>query len=211
MFPKIFNELDKYQKAFTESHWKETGKLPPWLAEYEVSELLSVPEYGKFIAKHECGVDVSGVTDHLFRLAGSDKNVLFDYKTSRPSGDKMFDIYKAQLGIYAWISPRFGLGEISQMALVYYEPMTMGANWKDIVWTSSKPSYDPDMVPDVVTIEGFKLNFRPFVLKIEPIDINPLVLRAKALAEGDMPEPSFHCMECARVMEWVRVINPPLE
>ena len=195
MFPKVFQELDKYQKTFTESYWRSNGVLPPWLKKYEVEEIIQVPEYGKFCAQHECGVMVSGITDHMFRLV-SQKNVVFDYKTSHPFGDKMQGIYKTQLSTYAWISPRFGFGEVEKVALVYYEPQTAITEWGKMSYPMGYP-----------TVEGLCINFRPLVIEMEIIDINPLILKAQQLAEGAMPMASQYCKECDRILDWVETVS----
>ena len=210
MFPKIFNELDSYQKAFTESYLKDQGVLPPWLSEYKVHSIVPVPGYGNFGARHECGVLVTGVTDHLMRLEDM-TNLVLDYKTSRPAGDKMFSIYKAQLSTYSWISPRFGLGEVSKIALVYYEPMTMDTGWQSMAYPQEEPLIDNDTHIKIgmyqSPAEGIRLNFRPFVLKLEAIDINPMILKAQAIAEGACPAPGTYCQECDRVMGWMKELT----
>jgi len=195
LFPRIFNDLDGHQKAFTELYLRDMKVLPPWLAEFEVTEVIPVPGYGKFFARHPLGIDISGVTDHMFRMV-SGKNLVLDYKTSRPGSDKMFPIYKTQLSVYSWISPRFALGEVGQLALVYYEPMTLLNDWRD------------GATPGVTApAEGLRLNFRPYIMKIDAIDIDPLVARAKEIAEGDMPAPygrdAYTCTECQRILDWM--------
>jgi hypothetical protein len=192
MFPKIFNDLDGYQKSFTKMYWETHRVLPPWLAEMgEVESVVQVPEYGKFCAMHPSGVMISGVPDQIWRLK-SQKLLIPDYKTSRPHGDAMFASYKFQLSVYAWISPRFGVGEVEKTCLLYYEPMTMQSELSQMSYGKTE-------------VEGINLQFRPFLLKIEPLPIDELVLKAKALAEQEqMPDPYQFCKECDRVLDWAR-------
>jgi len=212
LFPKIFNDLDQMQKTFTESYLKDQGVLPPWLKEWEVTSSIEVPGYGKWCAQHDSGVMISGIADHIFQLK-SGKLLILDYKTSRPGGDKMFDLYKSQLSTYRFIAEKTGMGEVEQLALVYYEPMTMGTEWRNYAYpvkfggkalpTGETPSveyleYKPD---------GLSLALRPYVMKLDPIDIGPLVTRARDIAEGELPDAYQYCTECARVMEWMDVVR----
>jgi len=194
-FPKIFNELDSTQKSFTESYLKEYQKLPPWLQEWDAKESVKVPGFGKWNAPHKSGVILSGVTDHILRLK-DDRLLILDYKTSRPSGDKYFAQYKMQLSIYKFIAETSGLGEVAQLALVYYEPFTASTEWRDYSWADTNVNTNVPV--------GLKLNFRPYLLKIDALDIDPLVEKAKNLFEGEMPAEG--CKECDRVMEWVNLV-----
>jgi hypothetical protein len=208
IFPKIFNDLDGLAKTFTESYYNEYKKLPPWLAEYEVKEHIPIPGYGKFGAKHECGIDITGVTDDVFRLMNEDLLIL-DYKTSRPSGDKMFPIYKTQLSVYAWIALRFGIGKAGKVGLVYYEPLTDSKDWRELAYPEQPNELEIFKHP-----EGIRLHFRPYLIKFETHEIDSLVLRAKELAEQEyMPQPNKFCTECARVLSLSGIAKeaPPVE
>jgi len=207
IFPRIFNDLDKHQKGFTESYLASTGKLPPWLDQYSVKEVVGVPSYGKFCARHESGVLVTGESDHLFRKTDGDL-LLLDYKTSRSANDSMFPIYRGQLSIYAWISLRFGLGKVTDAALVYYEPETEVGDWK--LAGNFTPMDGVSL--GQLELSGLRLNFRPSVLKMELMDIDEMVFRAKETAElGRMPEPymraGYVCTECDRILEFAHDIS----
>ena len=195
-FPRLFNDLDGTQKSFTESYHGEYGVLPPWLQGYDVAEVVKVPGFGKWNAKHPSGVILSGVTDHIYRLKNG-KLAIFDYKTSRPSGDKYFEQYKMQCSIYRFIAENSGMGEVESLALVYYEPMTSSKAWKDYAWMD-----DGELAPLPI---GLRLEFRPFLLKLDPVDITPLVEKAQKLLEGEMPAEG--CDECERVLEWANSLK----
>ena len=226
LFPRIFRDLDEWQKTFTESYFKSQGKFPPWLDEFGGKEIVTVPGFGKFGAPHECGVQVTGVPDHLLRREDQ-KIVVLDYKTSRPSGDKYFPIYKAQISTYAWIAPRFGIGEVTQGALVYYEPLTSDTEWEKMRYpVASRPLDEVSLPPPKEFLhsiileqkpdprplpEGLLLKFRPCIVKFELMDISPLVQRAKDLVEGEMPaaysKNGYTCTECATVLEFSELLS----
>lgn len=207
IFPKIFNKFDLYEKSFTESHFKKHGILPPWLSKYDISEIITPPGFGKFCAMHSSGVKISGVTDHIFKKKNG-KLAIIDYKTASPLDDNFFDVYVAQLSIYKWLATEFGYGEVEDLALVYYDPITRDRAFEDMAYyvevindEAVSPPLDIEDLGSGRVMGGLRVDFRPHVMEIDPskLDLDEMVARAKGIIESDNMSDGG-CGECDRIL-----------
>lgn len=188
IFPGIFSSIDAYTKRMVHSWFDLHGCAPPWLAELgELSGYVDPPPSSRFqLLDSETNILLTGVADGiLVRQDGS--HLIVDYKTARYTGtqDALYPMYETQLNCYALIAEAIGMSPVTELALVYAEPVT------DI-----EPS-DCDAVQDDV---GFGLSFAAKVLPV-PLDtssVAPLLRRARAIIDLESPPPGrAGCADCS--------------
>ncbi len=177
IFPGIFSSLDSYQKKVT------ALGMPHWLTAVGVSGDVLPSTSSKVFRTVIDGVTLTGVPDEMVRLANGTL-VILDYKTARftANQDTLLPMYATQLNSYALIATALGMGAVSQLLLVYYEPKT-------------------DTV-DTVAEDGFTMRFTPHLLEI-PIDADGVVdLLKKAKGIWMLSEPPVGregCGDCEKV------------
>ena len=127
IFPGIFSTIDSLSKKVTAAHFRRYGKAPDWFNELgKLKELVPVPHHSKFrFMDDTTGILLTGAPDDLV-LKVNKTLVVVDYKTARftENQDSLLPLYRVQLNSYAFIAERIGLGRVSALALVYYEPVT---------------------------------------------------------------------------------------
>lgn len=127
IFPGIFSTLDKYQKDLATLNRTFKGQFPTWICG-DIAEAIPCPHWSKFcFTDEETGITVSGAMDDCF-LKKDGFLLISDNKLAKVTDtqDKLRPLYEAQLNIYATIAKKIGLGEASELQLVYHEPVTTG-------------------------------------------------------------------------------------
>ena len=177
IFPGIFSSLDAYQKKVTASG------IPAWLKAVGVDGEVLAGTSARVFRTVVDGVTLTGVPDEMVRLSDGTLAIL-DYKTARftANQDTLLPMYAVQLNSYALIATALGLGTVSRLFLVYYEPKT------DVV--------------DAVDSDGFTMRFTPHLLAIA-LDRDAVVaLLAKAKGIWELATPPVGregCADCEKV------------
>jgi len=126
-FPGIFSSIDSYTKNIVHSWFDRYGSPPVWLKDLgDIVGYIEPPHFSKYnIVVPETNILFTGSPDGVF--VKSDKShIIIDYKTAKYTGtqDRLFPIYQAQLNGYAMIGNQRGLEPVSDLALIYMEPVT---------------------------------------------------------------------------------------
>ncbi|MCZ6865926.1 MAG: PD-(D/E)XK nuclease family protein [Chloroflexi bacterium] len=191
-FPGIFSSIDAYNKRIVHQYFDREGKMPSWLTTLgDVENYVEPPSYHKF-SYHEPDLDVTirGTPDGVFKMRDGSYTIV-DYKTAKytPGQERLLPIYRAQLNGYALLGNRLDLGPVTQIALVYMEPVT---------------DQDTAALPEMVNGRGFTLGLSATVV---PVDLDPdgmiprLMRRAKEVYDlAAPPEPGDACKDCSAVL-----------
>lgn len=195
-FPGIFSSIDVYTKRIVQGWFDERGGSPPWLAGLgELAGYVEPPHWSKFSA-------VDSATDILFRgtadgiLRRSDgSHVIVDYKTARHSGsqDQRYPIYKAQLNAYARIGEERGFAPVSDLALIYMEPVT-----DDAAARAEESRRD----------DGFAMGFAADVVSVplDPAALTPLLATTREVFElANAPSGRQGCKDCDRTARMIEL------
>ena len=190
VFPGIFSSIDSYTKRAVHGWFDVHGSAPPWLAELgELAGYINPPHHSKFcLLDPETNILLTGAADGiLVRPDGS--HLIVDYKTAKFTGnqDTLYPMYEIQLNCYALIAEGLGISPVTELALVYAEPVT------DI------ESSDCDAVQCET---GFDLSFAAKVLpvRLDTSRIQPLLRRARAIMDRELPPPGkVGCPECGKL------------
>ncbi|MCH8029807.1 MAG: PD-(D/E)XK nuclease family protein [Candidatus Dadabacteria bacterium] len=198
IFPGIFSSIDSYSKKITNFHFVRNSEIPSWFAEFgDLGEPVKVPHHTKFkVLDEETGVLLTGAPDEVFYRPDR-SYFIADYKTARFTGhqDSLMPIYVVQLNAYAYIAERCGMGPVSGLGLVYYEPNT------DVTLST---------IDSVVMDHGFSMSFSG---KLLPIDLDtamvpPLLRRVREIAGmSEAPEGAHGCRDCEAIGELIRVVE----
>lgn len=199
MFPGIFSTIDRYNKLVIQSYFDREKSLPSWLGQLgEIQTQVSPPHWSKFaVADASTGVTLRGEADGIFKMVDGTHTIV-DYKTAKytPGQEAMFEVYEAQLNGYAYIGERLALSPVSQLALIYMEPVT-----------DAQTAQAPHLVNGV----GFSMELKATVVPVEvkPDQVIPTLLR-RARELNDMPiPPDGHpgCNDCQRLDVLVRSVG----
>ncbi len=188
-FPGVFSSIDSYTKKFVDNHFTKSGALPAWLSEIgKVKSCLPSLHHSKFnTAIPEYGILLTGAVDALFKFADGSLCIA-DYKTAKftKNQDSLLPEYKVQLNGYAFIAEKIGLGSISKLALIYFQPETEQEHAAD---------------PSNSRSRGFALGFSPHILPIEISPdkwLHPYLKKARTLFDLSSPPASRKdCEECS--------------
>lgn len=125
IFPGIFGSIDSYTKHIAHAWFDHHGRAPVWLAGLgDPVRYVEPPHWAVFqTVIEEYDVLLTGAPDGVFVLPDG-TYLIADYKTARyTSGqDALLPMYEAQLNAYALIAERTGIGKVSRLGLVYFEP-----------------------------------------------------------------------------------------
>ena len=190
VFPGIFSSLDSAQKKVVNAFHARHGRNPSWLSSFEpLGTPIAVPHHSKFRwTDPETGALLTGVPDELFR---QEDRALFiaDYKTAKftANQDSLLPVYTVQLNGYAVIAEALGMGTVTGLGLIYFEPRT------DIGEAD---------VDALTTEEGFLMRFEAKLLNVDlnRAMIRPLLRRARELFT--MPSPPAGrdgCKDCGKL------------
>lgn len=198
IFPGIFSSIDAYTKKVIHCHFDENKCFPSWLDDLgPLVAYKNPPGYTKFkITDDDSGVTLWGVPDGIFVKADG-SHIIVDYKTSRYTGtqDSLMPMYEVQLNAYAAIGERCGYQPVSDLALVYFEPVT-----------------DTDAAIDKVNRrdDGFAMGFKSNIhrVKLNTGMVHVLLARAKGIYDLDEPpEGAEGCSNCISVNNLMNVIR----
>jgi len=197
VFPGIFSSLDSYQKRCIHEYFKQHGALPSWLQSFgDLREPVPVPHHSKFqLLDEETSVLLTGAPDDIYRR-GDGSLFIVDFKTAKATKgqDALLPLYVAQLNAYGYLAERLGMGRVTGLGLVYFEPMT-----------------ETDNIDSRLSVHGFDLGFSAHTV---PVVLNPgqipLLLR-RVRDVYDLPEPpvSPHCKDC-RLLAQMLALGTPL-
>jgi len=201
VFPGIFASIDGLTKKVTAAHFAKHDRLPTWFSELgDIIEIIPVPHHSKFQWQDPAtGIVLSGAPDELVRKRDGSL-VIPDYKTSKFSKtqDALAPLYRTQLNSYAAIAERIGLGKVSGLALIYFEPKT---------------EVDAESIDEVCSVDGFNMRFRAKVLPValEPDSILPLLARAREIFDLQFPPTGrAGCKDCGLLAGLVAMLTSPL-
>ena len=192
-FPGIFSSIDTYNKYIVHQYFQRERRLPLWLGKLgEVVRYVEPPSWREFSYQDsDVGVTLRGSPDGVFEMQDGSYTIV-DYKTAKYTAgqEKLFPLYRTQLNGYAYLGNRLGLGPVSQVALVYMEPVT---------------DQDTAASPDMVDGRGFTMALSATVVPVE-LDpdgiIRPLMRQAKDIYDlPGPPERGPGCRDCAAVQD----------
>ncbi|MBI4328691.1 MAG: PD-(D/E)XK nuclease family protein [Chloroflexi bacterium] len=138
-----------------------------------------------------------GTADGIFQLRGKGYAIV-DYKTAKytPGQEGLLPVYETQLNAYAYIGNRVGFAPISQLALIYMEPVTNDIAASDVLTTNN---------------EGFALRFSATIVPVgvQPdVTIPPLLQRARRIYDlASPPDPQPSCKDCQAVTSLIRTMS----
>ena len=187
IFPGIFASFDIFQKRVTSLHHQKYGTAPKWLNAFgDLGEPLPIPHHSVFQTLDTAtNILLTGVPDELFsRKDGT--LVILDNKTAKftENQDTLLPMYKTQLNGYGFIAERLGMGKISGLGLVYYEPQTV----------LTAENFDAVLADD-----GFSMKFQAKLLPLElRLDsIPPLLQKVRAIFDlPTAPAGRTGCKDC---------------
>lgn len=200
VFPGIFSSIDAYTKRMVHGWFDVHGCAPPWLSELgKLSGYIEPPSSSKFrLLDPETNIILTGIADGiLVRPDGS--HLIVDYKTARhtPNQDALFPVYEIQLNCYAMIAESIGLTPVTELALIYAEPVT------DI---------GPSDCSAVQCDAGFDLSFAAMIapVRLDLSTIPPLLRRVRAIIDLDSPPPGGPgCDDCSKLDELLSLLRSP--
>jgi len=194
-FPGVFSSLDSYTKRVTGVHAQIRQSLPKWLK--LDGEPAAVPHHSQFrLIVKSSGLLLTGACDELIRRPDGSL-VILDYKTSRFTShqDELLPTYTAQLNAYSLIAEGLGMGPVSGLYLVYYEPLT---------------GIQDESLLRLVDDDGFKMSFGAHVVPV-PCQLTSLMaLMKQARRIFDLttpPPPQNGCKDCDRMAEMVGLMT----
>jgi hypothetical protein len=200
-FPGIFSSIDSYSKRITNSHYEKDGRLPKWFdALGELGQPIAVPHHSKFnFMDSTTGILLTGAPDEMFRRRDASLFIA-DYKTARLTEhqDALQGLYAVQLNSYGYVAEKIGMGKVTGLGLIYYEPET---------------ALTVADVDAVIQDSGFSMRFIAKVLPVElnPNSIPPLLARVRKIY--DLPYASAGrpgCRDCRLLDGLVELLTSPL-
>ncbi len=202
IFPGIFSSIDSYSKSICWAYYIEHNRLPPWFDKFGDYETpIKVPGWNKFfLIDEETNIKLTGIPDEVLKKKDG-AYAIIDYKTARftKHADSLHPIYKVQLNGYAMIAESIGIGPISQLVLLYYEPMT------DIIEITT------DQLNGLVKDDSFLMGFKAHSLDVD-LDpegiVRPLMQEVREMVDrGVVPEGNDDCQDCRRMREVVGLVG----
>ena len=199
IFPGIFSSIDSYSKKITNVCFDKHGHVPHWFNEFgDLGKPITVPHHSRFFhIDHETNIRLTGVCDDILKR-NDGSYFIIDYKTARYTNgqDALLPIYEAQLNGYAYIAERTGIGPVSGLGLIYYEPQT---------------DLSVDGIEDVLLSDGFLMGFNAKLVNVrcEPEAIvAPLLKKVREIADLEtVPNGTERCKDCEKLEEMVSIIQ----
>ena len=187
IFPGIFASFDSFQKRVTTLHHQKYGTAPKWLDGFgDLGEPLPIPHHSVF-QTHDTATNIllTGVPDEMFRQKDGTL-VILDNKTARftKNQDVLLPLYEIQLNGYGFIAERLGMGKVSGLGLVYYEPQT---------------ELTTENIDAVLADDGFAMRFSAKLLPLElQLDrIPPLLHQVRSIFDlAKAPTGRDGCRDC---------------
>jgi hypothetical protein len=189
-FPGIFSSIDVYTKRVVHGWFDEFNAAPPWLDGLgEISGYENPPHWSKFsIVDEQYDIQFRGEADGILRRPDG-SHIIVDYKTAKHSGnqDALYPAYQAQLNAYARIGNELDFDPVTDLALIYMEPVT------DETAASSDDNRRGD---------GFAMGFAADVVTVpvDPAVLEPLLAKTREIFELDSaPASRTGCTDCQRI------------
>jgi hypothetical protein len=190
LFPGIFASIDSYTKRVVRDWYAAHSKLPPWLRELRALRPCDkVPGHSQFqVIDSKYQILLTGVPDEI--LLTRRGCIIVDFKTARFTGkqDQLLAMYTVQLNAYALIAEACGFPRVEALFLIYMEPATDFA----------------DSYTDHCSKDGFRMDFRPHILKVEQdrTMLPPLLAKTRELFELPSPPPAHPaCEDCQKLQD----------
>jgi hypothetical protein len=190
IFPGIFSSIDSYSKNIVHTWFDRHGAPPVWLKPLgDIIGYIAPPHFSKFnFVDRITGIRLTGAPDAI--LIKRDKSLtIADYKTAKftMTQDLMLPVYEIQLNAYALIAKEINFGDVTDLALIYTEPVT------------DKSVADSDTVH---TADGFEMGFSAKILKIK-LDLSsiPPLLKStqEILSQKNPPYGRAGCENCQKI------------
>ena len=194
IFPGIFSSIDAYSKRVIHAWFDKHNTAPPCLKDLgEIVGYREPPHFSKFnINDRRNNILLTGNPDGV--LIHSDRShIIVDYKTAKftKNQDELYPMYEAQLNAYAFIGEQRGLSTVTNLALVYTEPVT------DETTAAAPENHVQD---------GFTMKFSAYVrdVKLDPEVLTPLLETTRRLYDLETsPDSRANCEDCIRLGDLV--------
>lgn len=130
IFPGVLSSIDSYTKRIVQAYVAGDSNYPVWLKEWgklvHCEKKLSHQTF--MVLDSATNVLITGVPDALF-VKPDGSLLIVDYKTARytESQEEIIPMYEIQLNAYARIAEGRSLGKVTDLALIYMEPVTDAA------------------------------------------------------------------------------------
>jgi len=187
IFPGIFSSIDSYTKNIINGYFDNHNRFPSWLG--VLGNLVGYkkpPHFSKFnVVDNENNILLTGIPDSIY-VKTDCSHVIVDYKTARYTGnqDKLMPMYEVQLNGYAMIGESCNFHPVSDLALIYMEPVT----GSDAVNNEVNHREDGFAM-------GFSANIHKVALDLDIIP--PLLARTREINElSNAPAGSIGCKDC---------------
>ena len=197
-FPGIFSSIDAYTKNIVHGWFDRYGSPPLWLRDLgDIVGYVEPPHFSKYnIVVPESNILLTGSPDGVF-IKSDNSHIIVDYKTAKYTGtqDKLFPIYQAQLNGYAMIGNQRGLEPVTDLALIYMEPLT------DKFAAASDENHHKD---------GFGMGFTAKLhrVKLDLAIIPPLLAETRRIYELTYPpEGREGCNNCRLLEGMLEIID----
>lgn len=198
IFPGIFSSIDSYSKRIVYS-WFDRHKGPPvWLTGLGyITGYTKSPHYSKFyIMDKNTGITLRGSPDIIFNKKDGGY-VIADFKTAKytEKQDQLLPMYETQLNAYALIGVQRGISPVSDLALIYTEPVT------DETATTCDEHHRENGF-----IMGFSVCIKP--VAINPGSVQALLARTREIYElNDIPRHTEGCKDCQCLERLVEIVR----
>lgn len=187
IFPGIFSSIDSYTKNIINGYFDNHNRFPSWLGVLgNLTGYKKPPHFSKFnVIDDENNILLTGVPDSIY-VKTDHSHVIVDYKTARYTGnqDKLMPMYEVQLNGYALIGENCNYHPVSDLALIYMEPVT------DSDALKNEENHRED---------GFAMGFTASIHKVA-LDLDiipPLLARTREINKlSSAPDGSIGCKDC---------------
>jgi hypothetical protein len=197
IFPGIFSSIDSYSKRIIHGYFDLYLQAPGWLAELgEISGYKNPPHHSQFyLIDKTTNIKLTGTPDAIF-IKPDSSHIIADYKTAKYTGaqDSLFPMYETQLNAYALIGESCGFSPVTELALIYTEPVT------DEETVTNDALYRED---------GFIMGFSARILKVDLNNkvIPELLLKVRSLLDQPHPPSGREgCKDCEKLAELISII-----
>lgn len=186
IFASIFSSIDAYTKRVVHAYFDEHDGPPSWLSDLgPIVGYREPPHFTHFnYIDTEHSILMTGTADGIF-VRPDRSHVIVDYKTAKftATQDKLFPMYEVQLNKYAAIGQQCGIEPVTDLALIYMEPMTN----------------DHARIREQCRDYGFDMGFSAHVLRVDlNLDmLGPLLAQTRELVElPGPPDGRPGCKDC---------------
>ncbi len=198
IFPGIFSSIDAYSKKVIHSWFDRHGSATPWLTDLGALEsYIDPPHFTKFnTIDHTTNTLLTGAPDGIYVRPSSEK-IIVDYKTAKftPSQDALLPVYQTQLNVYAIIAHAVGIKPVTELYLIYTEPMT-GVKDADTDSIHRESEFNMGFASGVHQVE------------INPGLVPPLLVQVREILSMDSPpNRQNECKDCEKVDAIVKLLE----